>query len=630
VLQQQPQPLASFSPLVARWNPWAQLCRVGHTGTFTTTTGTGMSDSIAPKSTNGYTNNSTEDISPETTNEANSTVHSDPTIAKLEETTAAGLKRRNTNEHTEASRQDANLGSLDHHGSLTTVNHNGNNKANHRKKRKKEKINLSFCADGNAERHAGSFADATQRKLFDVTVSAWPTTEDNMTEQQQQQQDATSKKKVAVLLAYLGTHYGGFQINRGVRSVQAQLELALYQAGFISADNFGHPSKYSWSTSGRTDKGVHAAAQTISFKMELSSRQLQALAESSNDNNNKDAPPRDSIVAMILDPINAHLPQDIRVLDVKRTTRNFCAKTQRDRVRYQYLIPSFVFSPLLASLLRETVQYPANEQPRHLPVSPSEMKSILAAVASYRVAPEQWTTLKNVLQDYVGTHAFHNFTRRCAAHEMRAKRYIMEFAVANPILVAVPSGNGDEPDVEYEWIPTSVTGQSFLFNQIRKMISLAMDVTRGVAPKDAVTQALTCKTKSSTATPTLDETSTNPSAAADPERNDPAVATRRQIGVAPAQGLYLDMSFYASYNRRKNEHAAAAEIVPPDLEWSQSGTAAHERWRAFRDDVIMKHVIEEEAVQGNFIQYLYMRDFKVWDGDDDDEDTAPNEESDNA
>jgi tRNA U38,U39,U40 pseudouridine synthase TruA len=52
-------------------------------------------------------------------------------------------------------------------------------------------------------------------------------------------------KKVAVLLAYVSTHYVVFQINRGVRSVLTQLELALNQAGFISADKIGCPAKYS-------------------------------------------------------------------------------------------------------------------------------------------------------------------------------------------------------------------------------------------------------------------------------------------------------------------------------------------------------------------------------------------------
>lgn len=43
--------------------------------------------------------------------------------------------------------------------------------------------------------------------------------------------------------------------------MEAELELALYLAGAMSKDNFGNPRKVSWSRSGRTDKGVHAAAQ---------------------------------------------------------------------------------------------------------------------------------------------------------------------------------------------------------------------------------------------------------------------------------------------------------------------------------------------------------------------------------
>lgn len=49
--------------------------------------------------------------------------------------------------------------------------------------------------------------------------------------------------------------------NEGARTVEAELELALYLAGVVSKDNFGNLRKVSWTRSGRTDKGVHAAAQ---------------------------------------------------------------------------------------------------------------------------------------------------------------------------------------------------------------------------------------------------------------------------------------------------------------------------------------------------------------------------------
>ena len=40
--------------------------------------------------------------------------------------------------------------------------------------------------------------------------------------------------------------------------------------------------------------------------------------------------------------VNECLPSDIRVLDFERVTRMFCARTNRDKVRYQYMIPSYL------------------------------------------------------------------------------------------------------------------------------------------------------------------------------------------------------------------------------------------------------------------------------------------------
>jgi tRNA U38,U39,U40 pseudouridine synthase TruA len=53
-----------------------------------------------------------------------------------------------------------------------------------------------------------------------------------------------------MLLAYTGTNYGGFQINSGQRTLQVELELALYNSHLVTSRNFGFPNKYSWSTSG--------------------------------------------------------------------------------------------------------------------------------------------------------------------------------------------------------------------------------------------------------------------------------------------------------------------------------------------------------------------------------------------
>ena len=181
--------------------------------------------------------------------------------------------------------------------------------------------------------HAGSFANKDLREQFGVDLTDLLETkkdannDDTDTESKKDDDDGPkkSKKRAAFLLGYLGTNYGGFQINEGQRTLQAEVELALVRSQLLTVQNFGYPSKYGWSTSGRTDKGVHAAAQVVSAKIEI-------------------AP--DQTMDDVREALNNKLPEDIRVLDVVKVTRSFCAKTSRDMVRYQYMIPSFaLFDP---------------------------------------------------------------------------------------------------------------------------------------------------------------------------------------------------------------------------------------------------------------------------------------------
>ena len=108
----------------------------------------------------------------------------------------------------------------------------------------------------------GSYANPAMREMYGVTLdleeataattSATDTNDDKNTGTEKKD---TVKRKVALLLGFLGTKYGGFQINPEQKSIQAEMELALYRSGMISKDNFGTQHKYSWSNSARTDKG---------------------------------------------------------------------------------------------------------------------------------------------------------------------------------------------------------------------------------------------------------------------------------------------------------------------------------------------------------------------------------------
>ena len=109
---------------------------------------------------------------------------------------------------------------------------------------------------------------------------------------------------------------------------------------------------------------------------------------------------------------------------------------------------------------------------------------------------------------------------------------------------------------------------------------MAMQVTRGVNTLDTLRQALKKE-------------------------------NRVKVDVAPAQGLYLDMSYYNGYNRRKQENPDL-----DDMDWTREDEPAYQRWKDFKDNVVMKHVIEEEAKEGNFLKYLFLQEYYMGQGKD--------------
>jgi tRNA pseudouridine38-40 synthase len=405
--------------------------------------------------------------------------------------------------------------------------------------------------------HVGSFANPAMREEFGVTIEELKDTNVDKEKEDDLRHSAcdtdgietkkTSKKKVAFLLGFLGTNYGGFQVNPGQRTLQAEIELALFRCGMISQSNFGIPHKYSWSSSARTDKGVHAAAQVCSCKVELPTEDWERAAD----------------LERAREQLNAMLPSDIQVLDMNRVTRNFCAKTQRDRVRYQYMVPSFLMHPSWRELLKsqniDTVG-PKEREDFRRPLSNDEIKRLQLALKGFRSSEESRKSLQAALRRYEGTNYFHNFTKGLSPGQAQAQRYIQYFNVQDPVVVE-----------DVEWIPTQVLGQSFLLHQIRKMISVAIEVARGAVPLDFVDKAL-------------------------------SETEAMVVNVAPAQGLFLEMSYFEGYNRRKGQNK---ELI--DLDWSKDGPA-NQRWAAFRD-VVRQHIVQEEKDQGNFLQYMYQQEF---------------------
>ena len=110
--------------------------------------------------------------------------------------------------------------------------------------------------------------------------------------------------RYAIKVAYDGTNYGGWQIQKNNNSVQEEIEK-------VAKIIFG--KRVCVNASGRTDSGVHAAAQICHFDAETS------------------IPPD-----KIADAFNAYLPTDISVLQSACVPDNFDATRSAKRKTYCY------------------------------------------------------------------------------------------------------------------------------------------------------------------------------------------------------------------------------------------------------------------------------------------------------
>lgn len=437
--------------------------------------------------------------------------------------------------------------------------------------------------------HNGSFASLAMQELYDVKLQHVSGSSDVEDDDDDGANSKKPKKKVALFVGFLGTNYAGMQINQNIKSIQAYIELALYRANYISQSNFGYPSKYSWSNSARTDKGVHSCAQVCSTKVAvpiasnthadvkttLDPKQLGADEAPTTIKESQTCTDWDAV----RQNINDHLPADIRILDVVRVTRKFCAKSQRNKVRYQYMVPSFVLQH--HSQIRKIFQSVGLDHPLEKnretylnPFTAQQIVKLLPLVSTYRATAEDLDRLESALKAFQGTHSFHNYTNGKTSADPSAKRYILDFCImgGTPML---------DPKSGMEWIPLWITGQSFLLHQIRKMMTMVIDVTRQMADMDVLQNSL-------------------------------SRTTQMMLTIAPAQGLFLDMSYFDSYNRKKEVQSKTFDRLDWHSQFDNNNeNESIKRWREFKENVVMKHIMEEETKEANFLKYIYWQEFVV-------------------
>jgi tRNA pseudouridine38-40 synthase len=107
-----------------------------------------------------------------------------------------------------------------------------------------------------------------------------------------------------------------------------------------------------------------------------------------------------------------------------------------------------------------------------------------------------------------------------------------------------------------EWVELTVVGQAFLLHQIRKMVALAVEITRGRVPEAVMDQVFS--------------------------------HSRVNIPLAPSQGLFLDKPFFDFYNEKWGSERGALE-----WEMGEVGRAVEQ----FKHECIVDYIIVQVRPQ---------------------------------
>ncbi|KAA1136987.1 tRNA pseudouridine synthase 1 [Puccinia graminis f. sp. tritici] len=337
------------------------------------------------------------------------------------------------------------------------------------------------------------------------------------------------KRRVAIMIGYYGRGYQGSQINPGTKTIEGTLFNAFVRAGCITQDNSTHPNKVGLQRAARTDANVSACCNLISLKLILNPPEIghdkrmdQVEEEGQEDALHKSLIEQHSQTSYypLIKHINRFLPSDMKIWEIIRVQNSFNPRSFCDSRVYEYSLPTWLFlppkpgSPLHQRLMKlnqncikktgeEEEEAEKEEDPEanwwndHSNLLEKDFKSIQAERRGcYRISQMMIARIKSVLDQFRGTHNFHNLTVGKAFTERNAVRIMKDFTVSQPFLVggSDPTNPKDDDDHQplenppTEWISITFHGQSFMLHQIRKMIGLLVLVCRTRTPVSIIKQ----------------------------------------------------------------------------------------------------------------------------------------------
>ena len=321
-----------------------------------------------------------------------------------------------------------------------------------------------------------------------------------------------SKKKYAIMMGFCGEGYRGMAINVGVRTIEEELIKSLVKCKFIKPENAKELKKINFQRASRTDKGVSGARQVVSTKLNLPEDVESSICE-----------------------LNKALPDDIIVYDMIKATKNFDSHKFASSRVYEYNCPTFAMAPTLGDTW-----------------------------SGYRIPQVVLEKVRTVLQTFVGTKFFYNYTANKSAEDPSCFRHIKSITVSEPILVE---------DIEY--IKIFLHGDSFVYHQIRKIVGMTIALLRNVTPSDYLERSF------------------------EKERLD--------VPLAPGLGLVLDKVNMDRYNKRFGSDGCHSPLVWEPYE---------EKVQNFKRNKILNIIHKKEKAESSmFIWLQTLSKHKFYTGD---------------
>jgi tRNA pseudouridine38-40 synthase len=249
-----------------------------------------------------------------------------------------------------------------------------------------------------------------------------------------------------LVIAYRGTDYCGWQKQSksdGLPTVQEMIEKAARKVLKTKIVNI-HGS-------GRTDSGVHARAQVAHLRAHV------------------DLPAK-----VLIKAINAHLPEDIRILKLEECAEDFHSQLDVQAKTYRYFI----------------LNTSTGKDPIHWPFLRPYTWFVTYALDAEKMG--------SALKHLEGTHDFKSF-QNTGTPVPNTVREILEAKLI------VHGGKGLEtppwmpgPDFEARLLEIRVTGTGFLKQMVRNIVGTVVEVGRGRIPPEALIGMLAQKDRAST------------------------------------------------------------------------------------------------------------------------------------